>query len=300
MALEAGLYKNLAFALLQDATAGYKVALAGPADMDAPVWVPARVTTQKTTVPIFMYHRIDTMATYSKENTLDKGLTVLNTDLDAQIKYMLKNDFHAITFTELYGFWYYGLQLPTKPMILSFDDGYKDVFTYGLPILMANHVRGVIYACAGFATYPGNRTADPWNNYMNWDNLKAMSRSGMEVESHTLVHDDLSTVSDARVQQTLTENKSQLETQLGIAIQFFCYPYGYPFSSKVQSTDREQLVLKDLFDDGYLGATLDLSFPNVGNSAQQISTNPYEQPRVRSSGSEPLETFIKILISVMS
>jgi hypothetical protein len=73
-------------------------------------------------------------------------------------------------------------------------------------------------------------------------------------------------------------------------IQFFCYPTGEPFHH--DSLAEQKLVLNDLFQDGYLGATLD---PSVFNSALQNSQIPYQMPRIRVSGGETLSEFTGIL-----
>jgi hypothetical protein len=128
-ALSNGLFRNTLFALVH-IQSNWRVLLAGPADLDAPVLVPATTPTTKLLVPIFMYHHISNLpvSTY-----LDYGLTVTTTNFNAQLDWLQRQGYHSIAQTELFDALYYGKVLPAHPMILSFDDGYEDVYKNALP-----------------------------------------------------------------------------------------------------------------------------------------------------------------------
>src|SRR5205085_7972031 len=96
-------------------------------------------------------------------------------------------------------------------------------------------------------------------------------------------------------QAALTQSKATLQQQLGVPIQFFCYPSGEPFHHG--SLYEQQIVLNDLYSDGYIGATLD---PFSFDSTIQDARLPYQLPRVRVSGGEPLDSFTGILDSVLA
>lgn len=281
-ALKQGLFQQTSFALIQDRQKHWKVMLAGPADLDAPVLVPANAPATHSLVPIFMYHHISSQPTH---NLLDYSLTVTVPDFNAQLDWLQQQGYHAITMTELADNFYYGKALPSKPMILSFDDGYADVYNYALPALLAHHERGVFYIITGMI---GGR-------YMTWDEVRALARSGMQMEDHTVHHPDLGILSPGLIQNELQVSKSTLESELNMPIQFFCYPTGEPFHHA--SIALRKLVVTDLFQDGYLGATLD---PAAFNSTIQNSYVPYQMPRVRVSGGETLSEFEGILSTTLA
>ena len=258
------------------------VALAGPADLDAPVLVPATTATDKLLVPIFMYHHVSNKPTY---NVLDYSLTVTTTDFNAQLDWLQRQGYSSITMTELFDAMYYGKSLPPHPMILSFDDGYADMYTDALPALLAHHYRGVFYIITGMI---GGR-------YMTWNQVRALRDAGMQIESHTIHHVNIGAPpAYTTTQDELLLSKQTLEQQLGQPIQFFCYPTGEPFHH--DTVAEQQLVLQDLYADGYLGATLD---PFAYDSAIQDASTPYQMPRVRVSGGETLSTYVAILNDVL-
>ena len=96
-------------------------------------------------------------------------------------------------------------------------------------------------------------------------------------------------------QNEILLSKEKLETQLRQPIQFFCYPTGEPFHH--DPIYEQQLVLADLFKDGYVGATLD---PFSFDSAIQNAQIPYQLPRIRVSGGEGMQLFISILDSTLA
>ena len=298
-ALNQGLFKNTLFSLAQNAQGTWQVLVAGPADLEAPVLVPAKLPVANPNhfdipvfgslnaplshviLPIFMYHHVSSQPTH---NLLDFNLTVTPTEFNKQLNWLQQQGYQSITMNELFSAFYYGKVLPPKPVILSFDDGYVDVYTYALPALLAHHYRGVFYIITGLI---GDR-------YMSWEQIRTLARSGMQIASHTVHHIDLAqypyTSAKTTPQQELVDSKATLEGELGTPIQFFCYPTGEPFHHG--SPAARQRILQELFEDGYLGATLD---PSAFSSALQVATTPYQLPRIRVSGGENLANFIGIL-----
>jgi peptidoglycan/xylan/chitin deacetylase (PgdA/CDA1 family) len=280
-ALRKGLFHHTLFALVYYQF-NWRVLVAGPADLDAPVLVPASPPATKLLVPIFMYHHVSNLPTM---NYLDYGLTVTTTNFNAQLDWLQKQGYHSITHTELFDALYYGKALPAHPMMLTFDDGYEDVYMDALPALLAHHYRGVFYIITGMIG----------GNYMTWPQVRKLAQDGMQVSSHTIHHVNVGQPpSWTTTQNELLVSKATLEAQLKQPVQFFCYPYGEPFHH--DSVYEQQIVLADLFKDGYVSATLD---PFSYYSAIQDAQTPYQLPRVRVSGGESLQLFTSILNSTL-
>ncbi|HEX6477706.1 MAG TPA: polysaccharide deacetylase family protein [Ktedonobacteraceae bacterium] len=277
LALNHGIFNNTLLALSQEGSK-WRVLVAGPADLEAPILVPASPPAVKLLVPIFMYHHISNQPTTS---LLDYTLTVTTTDFDAQLTWMQHQGYSSITQTELFDALYYGKVLPKHPMILSFDDGYEDVYTDALPALLAHHYRGVFYIITGMIG----------GHYMTWNQVRTLAHDGMQISSHTIHHINVGQPPAwTTTQNELLQSKATLEAQIGQPVQFFCYPSGEPFHH--DTVAEQQTVLTDLFNDGYVSATLD---PFSYFSAIQAAQIPYQLPRIRVSGGETLNSFVGIL-----
>lgn len=280
--LSTGLFNNTLFALVNDQL-NWLVLVAGPADPDAPVLVPRTPPATKLLVPIFMYHHVSNLP---DRTYLGYGLTVKTTNFNAQLDWLQQQGYHSITQTELFDALYYGKVLPAHPMMLTFDDGYEDVYTDALPALLAHHYRGVFYIITGMIG----------GNYMSWPQIRKLAQDGMQVASHTIHHVNIGQPpSWTSTQSELLISKRTLEAQLKQPVQFFCYPTGEPFHH--DPVYEQQIVLADLLKDGYVGATLD---PFSYDSAIQNAQTPYQLPRIRVSGGESLQFFTSILNSTLN
>jgi len=276
-ALDSGLFNNTLFALLPDHR-NWLVLVAGPADQDAPVLVPASPPATRLLVPIFMYHHVSNQPT---TDTLDYNLTVTTTDFNAQLTWLQQQGYQTITLTELFDALYYGKALPAHPMILTFDDGYEDMYTDALPTLLAHHYRGVFFIITGMIS----------GRYLTWDQIRVLESYGMQIGSHTTHHINVGQPPAwTTTQKELVVSQATLQFQLGQPIQFFCYPTGEPFHH--DSVYEQQIVLADLLADGYIGALLD---PFTFDSAIQDAQTPYQLPRIRVSGGESLQAYMGIL-----
>ena len=108
-------------------------------------------------------------------------------------------------------------QLPEKPIILSFDDGYEDNWRVVLPMLEERRMRAVFYMVTNSIGKPG---------YLTWDNLFDMERRGMEIGSHTANHLPLTTLSPEKQREELRLSKLMLEWKGMKTIYSFSYPNG--------------------------------------------------------------------------
>jgi peptidoglycan/xylan/chitin deacetylase (PgdA/CDA1 family) len=160
-------------------------------------------------VPVLMYHSI----------SFEKSpLCVSPHQFDIQLRNLLKHGFTPITASELIFAWDMGKQLPSRPVVLTFDDGYQDNFTHAFPVLKKYKARATLFVITGNIGKPG---------YLNWDQLATMERSGLvDVESHTVTHPDVRHLTRKQFKKELAESKRALEERLHKNVCIFAYPYG--------------------------------------------------------------------------
>lgn len=248
----------------------------GPADLEAPLLAPLTPTARIAQVPILMYHHISDVPT---KNVLDLSLTVTPTAFSQQLDYLQAHGYHSITFNQLFDALYYGMALPTKPIILTFDDGYEDNYTFAYPILVKHGYSGMFYIITGKVG---------WDGQMTWNQLSTMLTHGMQMGSHTVHHVNIGQVllnSYDQAQQELQISQSTLQQKLGIVVQHFCYPSGEPF--RHGSLSLQQAVMSLLAQDGYIDATTDPGMTGINQQSQ----HPFILLRTRVDGRELFSTF---------
>jgi len=278
------LFQHLPF-IVQYATDGadkgkWLVLAGGPADVEAPILPPLTPAQKTIQVPILMYHHVSVPVTQS---ALDVSLAVEPALFKQQLAYLKKQGYHSITFNQLFSALYYDGPLPTKPIILSFDDGYDDAYKNVYPMLKEQGFSGMFYIITGKVGWKGQAT---------WPQLREMLHNGMQMGSHTINHGDLGQIlqaSQAQAQQELHVSQTTLQDHLGVPIQQFCYPAGEPFRN--YSLTLQQEIIKLLTADGYVGATLDPG-GQVPAGTTQNSQAPYKLLRLRIDGRATLQEFM--------
>lgn len=123
--------------------------------------------------------------------------------------------------------------------VITFDDGYQDVYDVALPTLSSAGVPYTLYVTTqpvetGVASTPGGR-AEP----LTWDQLTHMAGMGATIGSHTHSHPDLRAIPAAAVEEELAESDGLIEDHLGLRPEHFCYPYGY-WSETAEPAVRER------------------------------------------------------------
>jgi peptidoglycan/xylan/chitin deacetylase (PgdA/CDA1 family) len=181
---------------------------------------------QVSGLPVLMYHKIGNPP---KESRLKK-LWVSTKDFSAQVDYLLKNNFTPLLFSELADIYRGKMKCPKKPVVITFDDGYKNNYTYAYPILKAKNAKGNIFLVYN-TIEKDNVWHDPTTEHrismLSWDNINEMLKSKvMDMGSHTLNHHSLPKITPKEAEKEIKESKIKLEEKLGREISSFAYPYG--------------------------------------------------------------------------
>src|SRR5437870_1039201 len=97
----------------------------------------------EVTVPILMYHYIRYYD--SPTDRVGSDLSVSPDDFRVQMDFLAANGYHPIDFNDLRGYLHGTQVLPSRPVILTFDDGYADFFTAAYPVLAEHDFKAVSY-----------------------------------------------------------------------------------------------------------------------------------------------------------
>lgn len=175
-----------------------------------PIKINNNIENQRT-VPILMYHYIDT--------GINNDLMTPKDKFRQQMLYLKNAGFHTITLDQLYGFMTKGDKLPEKPIVITFDDGYEDNYTNAYPVLKEMGFKATIFVVSG-GTGKG-----PFP-YMNDSELSELDKNGIDIEPHTVDHKKLDTLSYQDQKNEIELSKSILQAKLGKKMKYFAYPYG--------------------------------------------------------------------------
>ena len=216
-------------------------------------------------VPILMYHYI--RVNPDPRDTLGFNLSVTPDDFAHQLDWLAQNGYHPVDLSDVRAYLAGYHTLPARPIVLTFDDGYKDMYTTAFPLLRAHHFKAVSYIVSGFLGAPPSVTADQ---------VREMDANGIEIGAHTVSHADLTAVSSSDLHHEVFDSKLGLEALLGHPVLDFCYPYGKVNASaaaEVQAAGFESATTTQL---------------GVAHSAG----DRFYWPRVRVNGGESLPALV--------
>src|SRR6185437_13028588 len=183
-------------------------------------------------VPILMYHVIQTPTA----STPLPGLYVAPSVFAAQMRWLAHHHFHGVTLQEAYDYWH-GAPLPSRPVVISFDDGFRNQYTKALPILAHHHWPGTLNLALSHFAQPG------WG--LGPRMIRAMIRNGWELDSHTMTHASLPGLPRDQLSYQVAHSRVVLQKRFDVPVDFFCYPAG-AYNSTVIAAVRHA---------GYQGAT---------------------------------------------
>ncbi len=192
------------------------VPIASPLPTRAPTAMPARLPASAR-VPILMYHYISVPPPGADRYRID--LSVTPQDFERQLQHLAANGYTTISLYDLYAHLTLGRQLPPRPVILTFDDGYRDHYEHAFPLLKQYGMQGTFFITTDFINY-GNP------NHLTWEMVKEMSAAGMDIESHARTHRDLRNRDFQFLVWEILGPIEQITARTGKRPRFFCYPSG--------------------------------------------------------------------------
>jgi len=181
-----------------------------------------------------MYHHIEEESV-AKENGY-ASLTVTPKIFDQQLTYLDSQHYTTIDMQQLINFFDQNIPLPSKSVLLTFDDAYKDFAKNTAPILNNHRDKATIFVPTGLMGV---------TNYLSWEDLKTLgNNSNYLFANHTWSHH--SSISDTKTLLfEITTADTQLKDHALGQVAIFAYPYGTPSTNA--ETILEQLSYKLAF-----------------------------------------------------
>ena len=194
-----------------------------PAPAQGPQLIVAELSPRKapvpsgpvTYVPILYYHYIRNNP--NPRDRLGFSLSTPPAMFRAQMQYLADHGFHVISLHEAVVAVRNHGGLPSRPIVLTFDDGYADFFTAAVPILQSHGFTATSFVISGRMG---------WGGFMTPSQVATASGMGFTIGAHTFDHVALAAQTPARATWEMKQSKLALEQLLGHPVVDFAYPYG--------------------------------------------------------------------------
>lgn len=167
--------------------------------------------------PILMYHYVEPLP--PDANELRRGLTVTPDVFRQQLIYLRDVGYTPIDLYQLLDALATGAPLPDKPIVLTFDDGYRGIYEYAFPIMQELGYTGTVFVITQFID-------EGREQYLTWEQVRALSAAGWRIEPHSKTHEDMTVRDrDFAIYQVLGSLQT-VEYHVGYQPRFFAYVGG--------------------------------------------------------------------------
>lgn len=212
------------------------VVLAAALGLGAIFTVSAVTAEEAVRVPVVMYHAV-------LKDPAQRGKYVVSpSEFENDLLYLKKNGYTTILVQDLIDYAKHGGQLPEKPVLLTFDDGYYNNYLYAFSIAKKYGSKFVISPIIRWTEhYSETGEVSAYYTHATWEQLREMSGSGLvEIQNHSY---DLHQSQGGRVGAGKRQGESEeeyralltadlgraqeaIEARLGIRPTAFVYPFG--------------------------------------------------------------------------
>ncbi len=209
-----------------------------------------------------MYHKVDRIprgARYPR-------YYVVPEQFEAQLAALVRWGYQTIPFIDWLAYRRGHRALPGRPIILTFDDGYRSNYEIAWPLLKRYGCTATVFLVSDLIgrtnAWDAEEVQEP---LLGPEEIAEMQASGISFESHGKTHVALTTVAPQRAAEELAASRASLEALLGAPVRVFCYPYG-----------KQDAAVRDMVRQaGYQAAVM------ARRQMNSASTDPFRLRRIR-------------------
>lgn len=200
----------------------------------AVITVRAATVEEGVEIPVVMYHSV------LKDESRHGKYVISPAEFENDLLYLKKHGYTTVLMKDLIAYTQGG-ELPEKPVLLTFDDGYYNNYLYAFEIAKQYQCKFVISPIGYFSEfYTESGEKNGYYTHCTWEQLKEMADSGLvEVQNHSYhLHDTKGRIgvkklpgeSEKQYETMLSEDllaaQKEIEEHVGVRPTTFVYPFG--------------------------------------------------------------------------
>jgi peptidoglycan/xylan/chitin deacetylase (PgdA/CDA1 family) len=221
-------------------------------------------------LPILMYHKVSVNQV--------SGVSVTVHQLEQQFQYIADHHYTCIRLSDLID---PNFKYPEKPLLITFDDGYRDNLELLYPLLKKYHLNAAIMLPVKFIGQTSEWEEEP-SPLLDYGHLREMDPQYIGFGLHSFSHTNFKTISPAEVANDISECFRRLSEQNIPFVPVLAYPYGgYP-----RKQPGKEIFFRTLKENG-----IPIGF-RIGNKINKLPIKrPYEVKRIDIKGTESFRIF---------
>jgi peptidoglycan/xylan/chitin deacetylase (PgdA/CDA1 family) len=209
-----------------------------------------------------MYHKVDLIP----PGAVHRGNYVLPAEFEKQLTALKSWGYESVTLNEWLAFRERKTALPKKPLLITFDDGYRTTLTNAWPLLRRAGFSATVFLVSELIGKTNSWDVDEIQEpLLDERDIREMKRGGCSFGSHTRTHVALTKTPLDIATQELSQSREALESLLGEPVTALCYPY-----AKQNSVVRE-LARAAGYESALIGR----------GGVNRVSRDPYALRRIK-------------------
>jgi peptidoglycan/xylan/chitin deacetylase (PgdA/CDA1 family) len=193
-------------------------------------------------VPVLCYHQV---REYTKNDGKEaRAITVTPGNFAAHMKMLADSGFTPILPDDLFAGYTKGIKLPSRPVIITFDDNTLSQYQHALPVLNKYHFKAVFFVMT---------VSIGKSNFMTKTQLQQLQAEGHVIAAHTWDHHKVSAYKAPDWKIQLDQPFHSLQVITGKPVKYFAYPYGVWTQTAIDSLQnkgvRMAFILQTKSDD---------------------------------------------------
>ena len=228
------------------------------------------MSTDTTRVPILLYHSVS-----DDPNDEIARWNVSKQAFIAHIDAIVDRGCTALTISQYLGALKWNEPMPSRPVLITFDDGFAEVASFAAPALAERGIASTVYVTTGSMSDIRERHVQlPKAPMIASADLSGLENLDVEIGAHSHTHPQLDVIDDRRARAELIQSKEILEDLLHHRVRSFAYPHGY-------SSPKIRRMVKEV---GYESAC------GVRNAFSSPSDNAFSISRLTVEDTTSIET----------
>ncbi len=193
-------------------------------------------------VPILMYHSVSEQSDPSRHPYYDGNTSPRI--FAHHMSFLRESAYSSVDVATALDFLQAGNNVK-KPVVITFDDGYRDIYTDAFPNLVENGLTATVFLATGLVG-----TRKDGRECLTWREVRELYSQGIEFGSHTVNHPELVRLGPKEVEEEIGRSKDAIEQKLGAPVKSFSYPYAFPEADKKFVRTLRNMLEKQGYQNG--------------------------------------------------
>jgi peptidoglycan/xylan/chitin deacetylase (PgdA/CDA1 family) len=191
-----------------------------------------------TSVPILVYHHVRSTKGYAK-STWSWKMSVSPTVFEKQMQWIKDHGYTTVNLDAAASILQGEGSLAAKPVVITFDDNNENVYASGFPVLKKLGLTATWYVIT-------NRFDKP--TFLTTAQVKELAAAGMDIQSHSVTHPWLTSLSVDKQRWELDESRKAIEALTGKPVHHLAYPLTMRNARVVQTVREEKYETATIMD----------------------------------------------------